>query len=73
MIITALFNASGGAVGLAILFHFSSNVAFQLPVLPEHTGGDLTTYSIFIGLVGATAGFLIWRLGPANLARTTRT
>lgn len=73
VIITALFNASGGAVGLAILFHFSSNVAFQLPVLPEHTGGDLTTYSIFIGLVGATAGFLIWRLGPANLARATRT
>jgi len=69
VLMTSLFNASRGAVGLPILFHLMSNAAFVfLPLLPENRGGELTTFSIFVVLSLAAAGAVVVARGPASLA-----
>ena len=56
VLMMVVYNASGGAVGLMILFHFASNLAFVfLPLLPENTDDDVTTFSIFVGFAVAAA------------------
>ncbi len=52
VLLVAAVNAGNDAVGLAILLHFSSNVAFVMtPLLPENRAGGLTTFSIFVFLM----------------------
>ena len=69
VMVTSVFNASGGAVGLAILFHFASNAAFVfLPLLPENRGGELTTFSIFVVLALAVSVATVLVRGPASLS-----
>lgn len=69
VIVAAVFNASGGAVGLAILLHFASNVAFVfMPLLPENTDGELTTFSIFVALMLAVSATTVLIRGPATLS-----
>jgi len=66
---TSIFNASTGAVGLTILFHFASNAAFVfLPLLPEQTRGELTTFSIFVALTLVAALATVLINGPASLS-----
>jgi hypothetical protein len=57
------------AVGLTILFHFASNASFVfLPLLPEQTGGELTTFSIFVALTLVAALATVLIKGPASLS-----
>ena len=68
-VMTSVFNASGGSVGLMMLFHLASNAAFVfLPVLPENRGGELTTFSIFVALSAATAVAVILFNGVESLS-----
>ena len=68
VIVAALFNA-WGAVGLAILLHFASNVAFVfMPLLPENRDGELTTFSIFVALMLAVSATTVLVRGPATLS-----
>jgi membrane protease YdiL (CAAX protease family) len=70
VMMTSIFNASTGAVGLMILFHFASNAAFVfMPLLPEHRGGELTTFSIFVALTLVAALATVLINGPASLSR----
>jgi putative flippase GtrA len=74
VLLTSVFNASGGAVGLSILFHYASNAAFVfLPLLPENRGGELTTFSIFVALSLTAAVAVVVAKGPASLANRART
>ncbi len=73
VLITSLFNASRGSVGLAMLFHLASNVAFVfLPLLPENRGGDLTTFSIFVALSLTASVVVVVINGSASLANRSR-
>ncbi len=43
-----------------ILMHFVSNMSFVfLPLLPENRGGDLTAFSIFVGLATILAAAVV--------------
>ena len=69
VLITSVFNASRGSVGLAMLFHLASNAAFVfLPLLPENRDGDLTTFSIFVALAVVLAAVVVRINGPGSLA-----
>jgi hypothetical protein len=66
---TSIFNASTGAVGLTILFHFASNATLVFsPLLPEQTGGELTTFTIFVALTLVAAQTTVLINGPASLS-----
>jgi membrane protease YdiL (CAAX protease family) len=70
VLMTSVFNASRGSVGLMMVFHLASNAAFVFfPLLPENRGGDLTTFSIFVGLSAATAVAVVLVNGPASLSK----
>jgi membrane protease YdiL (CAAX protease family) len=69
VVMTSIFNASGGSVGLTTLFHLASNAAFVfLPLLPENRGGELTTFSIFVALAVVLAAMVVRINGPESLA-----
>jgi membrane protease YdiL (CAAX protease family) len=69
IIMASIFNASTGAVGLMILLHIASNAAFVfLPLLPEQTGGELATFSIFVALTLVAALATVVINGPASLS-----
>ncbi len=69
VVMTSIFNASQGSVGLMMLFHFASNAAFVfLPLLPENRGGELTTFSIFVALAVMLAAVVVRINGPESLA-----
>ena len=72
VMLTSVFNASSGAVGLPILFHFASNAAFVfLPLLPENRGGELTTFSIFVALTLVASVVVVLVNGSASLSSKT--
>lgn len=73
VLMTSIFNASQGSVGLMIVFHLMSNAAFVFfPLLPENRGGELTTFSIFVALsLTASIGVVVVN-GPESLATQTR-
>ncbi len=69
VLMTSVFNASRGSVGLTMLFHLASNAAFVfLPLLPENRGGELTTFSIFVALAVVLAAMVVRINGPGSLA-----
>ena len=69
VLMTSLFNASRGSVGLVMLFHLASNAAFVfLPLLPENRSGELTTFSIFVALLLTASVAVVVARGPASLA-----
>ena len=69
VLITSVFNASRGSVGLAMLSHLASNAAFAiLPLLPGDRGGELTTFSIFVALTVVLAAVVLRINGPRSLA-----
>ena len=73
VLMTSLFNASRGSVGLMILFHLASNAAFVfLPLLPENRGGELTTFSIFVALSLTASVVVVAINGSASLANQAR-
>lgn len=72
VLMASVFNASGGSVGSMMVFHMASNATFVFfPLLPENTGGQLTTFSIFAGLSAAIAVAVVLVNGPASLSKRT--
>lgn len=73
VLITSVFNASRGSVGLAMLFHLASNAVFVLlPLLPQNRDGELTTFSIFVALAMVLAAVVVRINGPGSLASNRR-
>ena len=74
VLMTSVFNASRGSVGLMMLFHLAANASFVfLPLLPENREGDLTTFSVFVALVVVVAAVVVRINGPGSLSSVTRT
>ena len=74
VLMTSVFNASRGSVGLMMLFHLAANASFVLlPLLPENRGGDLTAFSVFVALVVVVAAIVVRINGPSSLSTTART
>jgi membrane protease YdiL (CAAX protease family) len=62
VVLTWLFNATGGSLLIVHLFHAASNTTLGvLPVLPQDTGGDLRPLWIAVGLLCAFAVVLAVR------------
>ncbi|MEJ2383714.1 MAG: type II CAAX endopeptidase family protein [Xanthomonadales bacterium] len=63
ILMTWVYNHTGGSILSAILMHSAANATFNyLPLLPEWVG-QLTTFSIFLGLLAVFVAFVITRLG----------
>ena len=74
VLMTSVFNASRGSVGMMMLFHLTANASFVfLPLLPENREGDLTTFSVFVALVVVVAAVVVRINGPSSLSTTPRT
>ena len=69
VLMTWVYNNTGGSVLSAILMHSAANATFNyLPVLPEFVG-QMTTFSVFLGLLALAAVLVVSRYGPKSLVR----
>jgi membrane protease YdiL (CAAX protease family) len=69
ILMTWVYNNTGGSVLSAILMHSAANATFNyLPLLPEWAG-QLTTFAIFLGLVSVVVAVVITRAGGERLVR----
>jgi membrane protease YdiL (CAAX protease family) len=69
ILMTWVYNNTGGSILSAILIHSAANATFNyLPLLPEWVG-QTTTFSIFVGLVFVVVIALVARYGAKNLVR----
>ena len=64
---TAVYNATGGSLLLAVLMHLAFNVAFELPVAPLET-----QMAILAGLYFGLALLVVLIAGPGRLSRSNR-
>jgi membrane protease YdiL (CAAX protease family) len=63
ILMTWVYNHTGGSILSAILMHSAANATFNyLPLLPEWVG-QLTTFSIFLGLLSVFVAVVVTRLG----------
>ena len=68
ILMTWVYNHTGGSILSAILMHSAGNAAFNyLPLLPQWVG-QLTTFSLFLGLLSVFAAFVVTRLGDDKQA-----
>lgn len=72
VVFTWLFNATGGSMLLAVLVHGALNAWYSAAVqwLAPDTVGTFMPYAAL--LTAIVAGLLVWRYGPAQLARQGR-
>lgn len=71
IVMTWLYNSTGGSLLLVSLFHAASNTTLGvLPILPMDTGGDLTPLWIAVILLWLVAAVIVLFTGPARLGRT---
>jgi hypothetical protein len=69
ILVTWIYNNTGGSILSAILIHSTANATFNyLPLLPEWTG-QTTTFSIFLGMVLLVVIAVVACYGAANLVR----
>ncbi len=69
ILMTWVYNHTGGSILSAVLFHSAANATFNyLPLLPEWTG-QRTTFYVFLGLVAATVAWVLVQLISASQAR----
>lgn len=69
ILMTWVYNNTGGSILSAILMHSAANASFNyLPLLPEWVG-QLTTFSIFLALVTVVAAVVVLRFGARRLVR----
>ena len=74
VLVTSVFNASRGSVGLMMVFHLTANMSFVfLPLFPENREGDLTAFSVLVALVVVVAAVVVRINGPSSLSTTPRT
>lgn len=69
ILITWVYNNTGGSILSAILMHSAANATFNyLPLLPEFVG-QLKTFLIFLGLMFVVTVFVVVLYGAKRLAR----
>jgi len=69
ILMTWVYNNTGGSILSAILMHSAANASFNyLPLLPEWVG-QMTTFSIFLGLLSIVVAVVITRLGGKRPVR----
>jgi len=69
ILITWVYNNTGGSILSAILMHSAANATFNyLPLLPEFVG-QLTTFAIFLGLIFVVSVVVVALYGAKRLAR----
>lgn len=69
ILMTWVYNNTGGSILSAILFHSAANATFNyLPLLPEWVGQG-TTFDVFLGLVLVAVGLVLARYGAKRLVR----
>ncbi len=69
ILMTWVYNNTGGSVLSAILMHSAANATFNyLPMLPEFVG-QITTFSVFLGLLAIVTSLVVFRYGAETLSR----
>ena len=69
ILMTWVYNNTGGSILSAIVMHSAANASFNyLPLLPEWVG-QITTFSIFLGLLSVVVALVITRLGGKRPVR----
>jgi membrane protease YdiL (CAAX protease family) len=69
VLMTWIYNNTGGSILSAILFHSAANATFNyLPLLPEWAGQG-TTFDVFLGLVLLAVVAVVARYGARRLVR----
>jgi len=69
ILITWVYNNTGGSILSAILMHSAANATFNyLPLLPEFTG-QMTTFIIFLGLIFVVTVFVVVQADSLNKKR----
>jgi len=69
ILMTWVYNHTGGSILSAILMHSAANATFNyLPLLPQWVG-QLTTFSIFLALLSVLVAVVVTRLGDGKPAR----
>lgn len=70
ILMTWVYNNTGGSVLSAILMHSAANATFNyLPMLPEFVG-QMTTFSVFLGLLTLVVVLVVHRYGPGTMVRS---
>lgn len=71
ILMTWVYNNTGGSVLSAILMHSAANAAFNyLPMLPEFVG-QATTFSVFLGLLTLVVVLVVSVYGPRTMVRNS--
>jgi len=69
ILMTWVYNHTGGSILSAILMHSAANATFNyLPLLPQWVG-QWTTFSIFLALLSGLAAVVVTRLGDGKPVR----
>jgi membrane protease YdiL (CAAX protease family) len=69
IVLTWLYNGTGGSLLIVHLFHAASNTTLGLlPILPTDTGGELRPLWIAVGLLWIVATVIVAVNGPATLS-----
>jgi len=72
ILMTWVYNGTGGSLGMAVLFHAFSNFAdWVVPTSPA-VKGDMRAYVAHVLLNLAVASVVVLVFGPTNLSRRTR-
>jgi membrane protease YdiL (CAAX protease family) len=70
IVLTWLYNGTGGSLLIVHLFHAASSTTLGLlPILPMDTGGEIGPLWIAVGLLWIIALVIIAMNGPATLSR----